>query len=73
MASNKRLANARDVEANLANLFKQFYHDIVSQAGRIGPDLRILHGATEAALAGGVVDDREYFVCALSLLYAIKL
>ncbi|EFY88096.1 heme peroxidase family protein [Metarhizium acridum CQMa 102] len=62
MASNKRLANTRDVEANLANLFKQFYHDIVSQAGRIGPDLRILHGATEAALAGGVVDDREYFV-----------
>ncbi|RFU32995.1 hypothetical protein B7463_g3353, partial [Scytalidium lignicola] len=60
MAANK--SEAGNVQTNLANLFNEVRRDIFSQAGRIGPDLRILHGATEAALAGGIVDDREYFV-----------
>lgn len=69
MATNKSEAgNARDVQANLADLLNGVRRDILSQAGRIGPDLRILHGATEAALAGGIVDDRKYLVRPLSLL-----
>ncbi|KAF6525756.1 hypothetical protein HZS61_011551 [Fusarium oxysporum f. sp. conglutinans] len=63
MAANKSEAgNARDVQTNLADLLNEVRRDILSQAGRIGPDLRILHGATEAALAGGIVDDRKYLV-----------
>ncbi|KAK3937994.1 heme peroxidase [Diplogelasinospora grovesii] len=63
MTANTSLAgNARDVQANLADLLNEARRDILSQAGRIGPDLRILHGAGEAALAGGTVDDREYLV-----------
>ncbi|KAH7009651.1 heme peroxidase family protein [Ilyonectria destructans] len=63
MAANKSLAGkAQDVKANLASLFNEVRRDILSQAGRIGPDLRILHEGTEVALAGGIVDDREYFV-----------
>lgn len=69
MAANESLTGkARDVKANLASLFNEVRRDILSQAGRIGPNLRILHEATEAALAGGVVDDREYFVRGLSLV-----
>ncbi|CAH0021704.1 unnamed protein product [Clonostachys rhizophaga] len=63
MATLKALPErARDVGTNLANLFNEVRRDILSQAGRIGPDLRILHGATETALAGGMIDDREYIV-----------
>ncbi|KAH8800452.1 hypothetical protein F5884DRAFT_552161 [Xylogone sp. PMI_703] len=63
MAANKSGAdNARHVQSNLADLFNEVRRDIFSQAGRIGPDMRILHGATEAALAGGIVDDRKYLV-----------
>ncbi|KAJ3453403.1 hypothetical protein MRS44_017650 [Fusarium solani] len=63
MAANKsEPGNARDVQANLADLLSEVRRDILSQAGRLLPDLRILHGGTEAALAGGIVDDREYFV-----------
>ncbi|KAF4332293.1 Psi-producing oxygenase A [Fusarium beomiforme] len=63
MAANKSEAgNARDVQTNLADLLNEVRRDILSQAGRIGPDLRILHGAAETALAGGIVDDRKYLV-----------
>ncbi|KAK2923217.1 hem peroxidase, animal-type [Fusarium oxysporum f. sp. vasinfectum] len=63
MAANKSEAgNVRNVQSNLVDLLNKVRRDFLSQAGRIGPDLRILHGATEAALAGGIVDDRKYLV-----------
>ncbi|KAI1119930.1 hypothetical protein F5Y10DRAFT_273577 [Nemania abortiva] len=53
---------ARNVQTNLGELLNKARRDILSQAGHVLPDLRILHGFEEAASAGGVVDDREYFV-----------
>lgn len=69
MAANKtETGKARDVLSNLSNLFNDVRRDILSQAGRIGTDLRILHAGTESALAGGIVDDREYSVSTLKSL-----
>lgn len=63
MAAEKTSSGvARNVQTNLGELLNEARRDILSQAGRVLPDLRILHGFKEAALAGGVVDDREYFV-----------
>ncbi|EEP79774.1 hypothetical protein UREG_04620 [Uncinocarpus reesii 1704] len=36
--------------------------DVFSQAGRVGPDLQILHERAEAMASGGIVNDRKYTI-----------
>jgi hypothetical protein len=44
--------------------------DLVSQAGRIIPDLQTISELGQTAFNGGLVDDRKYLVC--SDLFALK-
>jgi hypothetical protein len=52
-----------DVLSNLAALLNGYRRDVLSQAGRIRPDLKILVGFIERVLNRGVDNDRKYLVC----------
>ncbi|KAB8262111.1 heme peroxidase [Aspergillus pseudonomiae] len=47
---------------SLLRLFNETRQDIVSQVGRILPDLQVLKGLGSTILAGGVIDDRQYLI-----------
>jgi hypothetical protein len=40
--------------------------DLLSQAGRIIPDLRTIQELGQTVVNGGLVDDRKYLVCCRS-------
>ncbi|KAK4118839.1 heme peroxidase family protein [Parathielavia appendiculata] len=55
--------NGRDVHSHLEELLTEARRDILSQTGRIVPDLNFLLGAGDLALHrlhGGLMDDRKY-------------
>lgn len=54
--------NGRNVCSNLEELLKEARRDLLSQTGRIIPNLDIIFGAGELALQGGLIDDRKYLV-----------
>jgi hypothetical protein len=47
--------------------------DLLSQAGRIIPDLRTIQELGQTAFHGGLVDDRKYLVCSCSSTKAMLL
>ncbi|KAF7594156.1 hypothetical protein BBP40_010005 [Aspergillus hancockii] len=47
---------------SLLKLLSETRQDIVSQVGRILPDLHVLRGLGSTALAGGIIDDRQYLI-----------
>lgn len=49
----------------LIGLLDEARQDIVSQAGRVGPDFETLEGLSSTVLAGGIIDDRKYLVSLL--------
>jgi hypothetical protein len=55
--------NGRDGRSNLEELLKEARQDLLSQTGRIIPNLNLLVGAGELVLRGGLIDDRKYLVC----------
>ncbi|KAL2872843.1 peroxidase/cytochrome P450 family protein [Aspergillus lucknowensis] len=48
--------------SSLASLIGEINRDLVSQAGRIIPDLRTIQGLTQTLANGGLVDDRKYLI-----------
>lgn len=44
-------------------LLSEVHQDLVSQAGRIIPDLQTIHELGQITFNGGLVDDRKYLVC----------
>ena len=48
--------------ASIAKLLAEARRDLLSQTGRILPDLRFLQGIGQTLLAGGIIDDRKYLV-----------
>jgi hypothetical protein len=64
--------NGTGLRSNLEGLLNEARRDLLSQSGRILPDLNILLGAGEAALQGGLVDDRKYLVHALESLSSLE-
>ncbi|KAH7325577.1 heme peroxidase family protein [Stachybotrys elegans] len=54
--------HAGSAQANLANLLHEARRDVLSQVGRILPDMQLIHNAADTALASGVIDDRQYLV-----------
>jgi hypothetical protein len=46
----------------LTSLIGEINRDLVSQAGRIIPDLRTIRELTQTFTNGGLVDDRKYLV-----------
>ena len=55
--------NGRDVRSNMEELLEEARRDLLSQTGRVLPNLNIALGAGEVALQGGLLDDRKYLVC----------
>ncbi|KAE8166073.1 heme peroxidase [Aspergillus tamarii] len=47
---------------SLLKLLSEGRQDIISQVGRILPDLRVLRGLGSTILSGGVIDDRQYLI-----------
>ncbi|PLN76109.1 heme peroxidase [Aspergillus taichungensis] len=46
----------------LIGLLNEASQDIVSQVGRVGPDLEALEGLRSTVLGGGIIDDRKYLI-----------
>ncbi|KAK4235700.1 Psi-producing oxygenase A [Achaetomium macrosporum] len=62
-ASNQTMSNnGRDVRSNLEELLNEARRDLLSQTGRIIPNLNIVLKAGEVAIQGGLIDDRKYLV-----------
>jgi hypothetical protein len=59
---NNNHGGSTSVYHNLLRLLSETRQDIVSQAGRILPDLHVLEGIGSTILAGGIIDDRKYLV-----------
>lgn len=59
--------NNDSISAEQSGLHRKFlsevHQDLVSQAGRIIPDLQTLRELGQASFNGGLVDDRKYLVC----------
>lgn len=53
-----------------SSFLSQTLHDLLSQAGRIIPDLSLLKDVGKAALHNGTLDDTQYTVCHAFLSFA---
>ena len=51
-----------DGHHSLLKLLSEARQDIVSQVGRILPDLQVLRGLGSTILSGGIINDRQYLV-----------
>ncbi|OOO07799.1 hypothetical protein OAory_01042990 [Aspergillus oryzae] len=51
-----------DGHHSLLKLLSEARQDIVSQVGRILPDLQVLRGLGSTILSGGIIDDRQYLI-----------
>lgn len=56
-----------NVQSRLVELLSEARRDLLSQTGRILPNLSLLAGAKDVISKGGQIDDRKYLVGVLAL------
>ena len=67
MPNGKNGANGHPLppeQWRIARILTEATKNMLSQSKRILPDIELLQGFTQTFLAGGVIDDRTYLVCA---------
>ncbi|MBE3044774.1 hypothetical protein IMZ48_19880 [Candidatus Bathyarchaeota archaeon] len=67
MPNGKNPANGHPLppeQWRIAKILTEATKNVLSQSKRIIPDIELLQGFYQTFLAGGVIDDRTYLVCA---------
>ncbi|KAH7112773.1 heme peroxidase family protein [Dactylonectria estremocensis] len=61
-SSESKPANGGDVQSRLVELLSEARRDLLSQTGRVLPNLSLLAGVKDVISKGGQIDDRKYLV-----------
>jgi len=61
--ANMTSNGTKDEQGDVTSFLTRAVGDLVSQAGRIAPDVQALRDIAMTAFSGGIVDDHKYIVC----------
>ncbi|KAK2469200.1 hypothetical protein H9L39_19181 [Fusarium oxysporum f. sp. albedinis] len=61
-SSESKPTNGGDVQSRLVELLSEARRDLLSQTGRVLPNLSLLAGVKDVVSKGGQIDDRKYLV-----------
>ncbi|KAJ0128229.1 Uncharacterized protein HZ326_28676 [Fusarium oxysporum f. sp. albedinis] len=67
-SSESKPTNGGDVQSRLVELLSEARRDLLSQTGRVLPNLSLLAGVKDVISKGGQIDDRKYLVGVLGLV-----